>query len=210
MRRASTLVTVGAADGISGTGGEQEKRVAEKSTPAVRTFMGSLYGIRRSLVKPRSACLLQRFKTAPVPPPSAASVPPPHPEPPPSPEPAASPQSNSDNFALVTAISPLLSLFTGAVPGLNIIAPFICWLIWKQDYPLVNQVGKNVVNAQISWGIYLFASWAVFGILTLIFIGFLFIWIIPLVWIILSIIYTIKIANREYTYQMPFTITFIK
>lgn len=104
----------------------------------------------------------------------------------------------------------LLSLFTGAVPGLNIIAPLICWLIWKQDYPLVNQVGKNVVNAQISWGIYLFASWAVFGILTLIFIGFLFIWIIPLVWIILSIIYTIKIANREYTYQMPFTITFIK
>ncbi|KXT52197.1 hypothetical protein HMPREF3038_01326 [Akkermansia sp. KLE1797] len=40
VRRASVLVTVGAAGGISGTGGEQEKRAAERSTPAVRTFMG--------------------------------------------------------------------------------------------------------------------------------------------------------------------------
>ena len=146
----------------------------------------------------------------PGPPPSAASVPPPHPGPPPSPEPGVSPQSNSDNFALVTAISPLLSLFTMAIPGPNVVGPLICWLIWKQDYPLVDQIGKNVINAQISWGIYLLVSWAFFGVLTLIFIGFLFIWILPLVWIILSVVYTIKISNREYTYQMPFTITFIK
>ena len=132
------------------------------------------------------------------------------PGPPPSPEPGVSPQSNSDNFALVTAISPLLSLFTMAIPGPNVVGPLICWLIWKQDYPLVDQIGKNVINAQISWGIYLLVSWAFFGVLTLIFIGFLFIWILPLVWIILSVVYTIKISNREYTYQMPFTITFIK
>ena len=74
----------------------------------------------------------------------------------------------------------------------------------------MDQIGKNVINAQISWGIYLLVSWAFFGVLTLIFIGFLFIWILPLVWIILSVVYTIKISNREYTYQMPFTITFIK
>ena len=97
-----------------------------------------------------------------------------------------------------------------AIPGPNVVGPLICGLIWKQDYPLVDQIGKNVINAQISWGIYLLVSWAFFGVLTLIFIGFLFIWILPLVWIILSVVYTIKISNREYTYQMPFTITFIK
>ena len=38
-----------------------------------------------------------------------------------------------------------------AIPGPNVVGPLICWLIWKQDYPLVDQIGKNVINAQISW-----------------------------------------------------------
>ena len=71
----------------------------------------------------------------------------------------------------------------------------------------MDQIGKNVINAQISWGIYLLVSWAFFGVLTLIFIGFLFIWILPLVWIILSVVYTIKISNWVYTYQLPFALT---
>lgn len=52
--------------------------------------------------------------------------------------------------ATLTAVSPLVSVFFGFSTGVNIIPPLICWLVWKDANPLVDKVGKNVLNAQIS------------------------------------------------------------
>lgn len=125
-------------------------------------------------------------------------------------EPSVSPQAAGSPLVALTAVSPLIALFFGALPGLNVVPPLICWLVWKGDYPLLDQVGKNILNAQISWAIYLLVSLVVCGVLTFIFIGFLLIWIIPLAWVILTIINAVKVSNGDYKYQVPFTITFIK
>lgn len=117
---------------------------------------------------------------------------------------------DTNNKAIITAISPFASLLSASFPGLNIIAPLICWLIWKDEDPAMERIGRNILNSQISWGIWLLISSVVFGILCLIFVGFLFIWIMPLLWVIFTIIQAVKVANRDYDYVMPLTIRFLK
>lgn len=68
-------------------------------------------------------------------------------------EPAPEKQSDKTQ-AILTAVSPLVSVFFGGSAGVNIIPPLICWLVWKDANPLVDKVGKNILNAQISWAIY--------------------------------------------------------
>lgn len=72
-------------------------------------------------------------------------------------EPAPEKQSDKTQ-AILTAVSPLVSVFFGGSAGVNIIPPLICWLVWKDANPLVDKVGKNILNAQISWAIYTVAA----------------------------------------------------
>ena len=57
----------------------------------------------------------------------------------------------------------------GIIPLGNIIAPLIIWLVKKDQFPLVNDQGKEALNFQISITIYLIAS----IVLCLICVGFL-------------------------------------
>lgn len=66
-------------------------------------------------------------------------------------EPAPEKQSDKTQ-AILTAVSPLVSVFFGGSAGVNIIPPLICWLVWKDANPLVDKVGKNILNAQIFLG----------------------------------------------------------
>lgn len=72
-------------------------------------------------------------------------------------EPAPEKQSDKTQ-AILTAVSPLVAVFFGGSAGVNIIPPLICWLVWKDANPLVDKVGKNILNAQISWAIYTVAA----------------------------------------------------
>ena len=72
-------------------------------------------------------------------------------------EPAPEKQSDKTQ-AILTAVSPLVSVFFGGSAGVNIIPPLICWLVWKDANSLVDKVGKNILNAQISWAIYTVAA----------------------------------------------------
>ncbi|WP_300671969.1 DUF4870 domain-containing protein [uncultured Akkermansia sp.] len=72
-------------------------------------------------------------------------------------EPAPEKQSDKTQ-AILTAVSPLVSVFFGGSAGVNIIPPLICWLVWRDANPLVDKVGKNILNAQISWAIYTVAA----------------------------------------------------
>lgn len=125
------------------------------------------------------------------------------PEPVQEPAPEKKPDTNQ---AIITGVSPLVSLLFGASVGVNIIAPLICWLIWKNENPLVDNLGKNVLNSQISWTIYTLAS----VLLIPVFIGVPLIIIVMIAWLVLSIINAVKAANGDFTYVMPLTIKFLK
>lgn len=118
-----------------------------------------------------------------------------------------SPQQQPDTTQVtITAVSPLIALLFGSAIGVNIVAPLICWLIWKDQNPLVDRVGKNVLNAQISWTIYTIA--ALLSIM--VFIGFVLAPVVIIAWLVLSIINAVKVANGEHEYVMPFTVSFLK
>jgi len=73
----------------------------------------------------------------------------------------------------------------------NIIPPLICWLVWKDANPLVDKVGKNILNAQISWAIYTVAA----CLSCLILIGFVLAPVVVIAWIVFSIIAAVKAAK---------------
>lgn len=120
-------------------------------------------------------------------------------------EPAPEKQSDKTQ-AILTAVSPLVSVFFGGSAGVNIIPPLICWLVWKDANPLVDKVGTNILNAQISWAIYTVAA----CLSCLILIGFVLAPVVVIAWIVFSIIAAVKAANGNYDYVAPFTIKFLK
>ena len=120
-------------------------------------------------------------------------------------EPAPEKQSDKTQ-AILTAVSPLVSVFFGGSAGVNIIPPLICWLVWKDANSLVDKVGKNILNAQISWAIYTVAA----CLSCLILIGFVLAPVVVIAWIVFSIIAAVKAANGNYDYVAPFTIKFLK
>lgn len=117
--------------------------------------------------------------------------------------------ANTANLALLTALSPLVSILTGGIL-FNILIPLILWLVWKDQNPRVDKVGKNVLNSQISWLIWNLIAGIISGILMFIFIGFITIFIVPVLWIIFSIVHALKVSNGEDDYVMPVTIRFLK
>lgn len=98
-----------------------------------------------------------------------------------------------------------ISVFAGfLMPFGNIIAPLIIWLIKKDEYPLVNDQGKEAINFQITLTIYLFAS----AILILIIVGIPMLIALGFFGFIVTIIAAIKASEGE-KYRYPMTIRFI-
>ena len=97
-----------------------------------------------------------------------------------------------------------LSLFIG-IPFGNLIGPLVIWLIKKDQYPFVDDQGKEALNFQISMTIY----GAVSAILVLILIGIPLLIAVGVVDIVFIIIASIRANNGE-KYRYPITIRFIK
>jgi uncharacterized protein len=112
--------------------------------------------------------------------------------------------------AILLALSPLIDLFIGTIPILNIIAPLIVWLWWRDKDQFIDRAGRSILNSQISWTIWLALSHIICGVLTLILIGWLIIWIVPLLWAIFTIVQCVKVINGDTNYVMPCTIKFLK
>jgi uncharacterized Tic20 family protein len=97
-----------------------------------------------------------------------------------------------------------LSMFIG-LPFGNLIGPLVIWLIKKNDYPLVDEQGKESLNFQLSMTIYSIIA----GLLCFIFIGFLLLGVLVIVDLILVIKASVRTSNgQEYLY--PYTIRFLK
>ena len=99
-----------------------------------------------------------------------------------------------------------LGTFSGfIIPFGHIIAPLVIWLIQKEEFPFVDDQGKESLNFQISMTIY----YLVAGVLTLIFIGFLLLAGLVIFDIIIVIIASVK-ANDGEKFRYPLRIRFIK
>ncbi len=95
-----------------------------------------------------------------------------------------------------------LSGFLGyAIPLSNIVVPLVIWLVKKQDSKHMNEVGKEVVNFQISMVIWSIIS----AILMFVLIGFVLLFVLFIVHII-SMIKAAMAADKGQTYRYPLTL----
>ena len=86
----------------------------------------------------------------------------------------------------------------------NTIVPLIIWLIKKEESEFVDANGKNAVNFQISWSIYLIL--AAFSVVIL--IGFVLLPLVALGWFVLIGVASINTSNDQ-VYSYPLTIRFV-
>jgi uncharacterized protein len=131
---------------------------------------------------------------------------------PPLPPSDASRISSDNTWALLIHLSALLHLVGATFPGANVVGPLILWLIKRHESPYLDEVGKRVLNFQISWAIYFAILWALTAVLVWVLIGFFLlpvIGILAIAWLVITIIGAIKESNRE-PYRFPWTIEFLK
>lgn len=86
----------------------------------------------------------------------------------------------------------------------NILGPLIIWLIKKDEYPFVDDQGKESLNFQISMTIYGLIA----GVLVLILVGVALLVVVFIVDFILVIVASIKANDGEH-YRYPLTIRLI-
>ncbi|HEX3465874.1 MAG TPA: DUF4870 domain-containing protein [Candidatus Elarobacter sp.] len=106
------------------------------------------------------------------------------------------------NWAMGCHLSSLLGLF---VPFGNLIGPLICWLVKRDQSPLVDANGKESLNFQISMTIWMVIS----GVLIFVLIGIPMLLVLAVLDIVFSIIAAIKTSNGE-PYRYPLTIRFLR
>jgi len=87
----------------------------------------------------------------------------------------------------------------------NIIGPLILWQIKKDEYPFVDEQGKEAVNFQISMTLYAIISIS----LIVIIIGLFLLSAVVVVDLIFLLVAAVK-ANNGQSYCYPFTIRFVK
>lgn len=98
-----------------------------------------------------------------------------------------------------------LSAFAGfIIPFGNIIGPLIIWSLKKDEFPFVNEQGKEALNFQISMAIYFIISL----FLIIIVIGIAMLVALGIFHLIMVVIASIKANNGE-TFKYPFTIRFV-
>jgi uncharacterized Tic20 family protein len=91
------------------------------------------------------------------------------------------------------------------IPFANIIGPLILWVLKRDEFPSVNEHGKESINFQISMTIYTIIA----GLSILVVVGIVLLPAVIIANFVLVVIAGIKAANGEF-YRYPLTIRFIK
>jgi uncharacterized protein len=116
--------------------------------------------------------------------------------------PPSPPNRDQNMWAMFCHLAGLLGLF---LFPLSIIAPLVLWLMKKDEYPLVADQGKEVVNFQISIAIYGIIS----AILIIVLIGIVMLIALGIFALVMGIVGMMK-ANEGIAYRYPMTIRLIK
>lgn len=115
-------------------------------------------------------------------------------------------QSSTDDSDRNWAMIIHLSAFSGyIIPFGGLLGPLIIWLTKRNQHAFIEHHGKEAVNFCISLLIYFIASF----LLCFVLVGFLFLFALAIMDIILTIISAIKASDGE-KYQYPLAIRFIK
>lgn len=97
-----------------------------------------------------------------------------------------------------------LSALAGFIfPFGNIIGPLIIWAIKKEEFPWVDQHGKESLNFQISMTIYLLVS----AVMIIIIIGIFFLVALGIINLVFIILGSVKANNGE-DFSYPLSIRF--
>ena len=86
----------------------------------------------------------------------------------------------------------------------NVIAPLVIWILKKEEFPHVDDQGKEALNFQISMTIYFIVG----ALLIFVAIGIVVLPILGIFWLIMIVIASIK-ANDGEKYRYPFTIRLV-
>jgi hypothetical protein len=130
---------------------------------------------------------------------------------PPGVEPSGPLGRENDPKARMWAMFCHLAAFAGVlpvVPGIGcLLGPLVVWLIKKNEFPFVDEQGKEALNFQITMFIY----GVVAGLLMLLCIGFILVLAVAAVDVVLVIMAAIKVNDGyHYRYPYPLIIRFIK
>ncbi|HTD36062.1 MAG TPA: DUF4870 domain-containing protein [Candidatus Limnocylindrales bacterium] len=99
-----------------------------------------------------------------------------------------------------------LSALAGLVIPLgNLIGPLVCWLVKRNESPLVDRNGKESLNFQLSMTIYMIIS----TVLIFVLIGIPLLFVVAILDLVFSIIAAVKTNNGE-DYRYPLTIRFFR
>ncbi len=107
------------------------------------------------------------------------------------------------NWGMLCHLTALAALL--GIPFGHLLGPLVVWLIKKNEYPFVDEQGKESLNFQISVTIY---SLPLF-ILIFVLVGIPLLIALFVVDVILVIVAAVKASNGE-SYRYPLTIRFIK
>ncbi len=143
----------------------------------------------------------------PAPEPSSSADSPPAAEPPPAADipssTATEPSREAKQYGMLCHITGLAGLLTAGFG--NWIGPLIVWLLKKEEYPFVDDQGKEALNFQITCLI----GYLIGVITAVLFIGILIMMAVFVLWLIFTIIAGVK-ASEGVTYRYPFSIRLIK
>ncbi len=106
------------------------------------------------------------------------------------------------NWAMGCHLSSLAGL---VIPFGNLAGPLICWLVKRDQSPLVDANGKESLNFQISMTIYMFVS----ALLIFVLIGVPLLFVIAILDLVFAIVAAVKTSNGE-PYRYPLTIRFLR
>jgi hypothetical protein len=105
-------------------------------------------------------------------------------------------------WALICHLSALCGYF---IPFGNLIAPIVIWSMKKDEMPMVDEHGKEVINFQISFTIWIFISIVMIFVL----LGIPMLIVLAVLQLVFIIIGAIKADGGE-LYRYPLTIRFIQ
>ena len=105
-------------------------------------------------------------------------------------------------WALICHLSALCGYF---IPFGNLIAPIVIWSMKKDEFPMVDEHGKEVINFQIS-----FTVWILIAVLfVFLLVGIPILIALLIAQLVFIIIAAIK-ADSGVLYRYPLTIRFLK
>lgn len=107
------------------------------------------------------------------------------------------------NWGMLCHLS-ALSAFLG-IPFGHLLGPLVVWLVKKNEYPFVDEQGKESLNFQISVTIYAIPLF----VLVFVLIGIPLLIALLAVDVVLVIVAAVKASNGE-SFRYPLTIRFVK